>query len=296
MLDAVRSKPLVISTAQEMRQTMSAARRRGVRIGLVPTMGALHEGHLSLVRAAQAACELTVATIFVNPAQFGPQEDLANYPRTLAADLKSLAELEVDYVFAPSNNELYPPGFSTYVEPPTVAGRWEGECRPGHFRGVATVVLKLFQLIPADVAFFGRKDYQQCSVIRRLVEDFHLPIEVRICPIVREGDGLAMSSRNRYLNNEERRQARALSQGLRAAVRSFAEGERDATALADRIRTTLSGAGIDRVDYVALADAETLEPVLRVDGPAVALVAAFVGRTRLIDNAVLDLRHLDAAL
>jgi pantoate--beta-alanine ligase len=277
----------VVTTVAQLRQRVAEARAAGKKVGLVPTMGALHEGHLSLVRASQAECELTVVTIFVNPTQFGPSEDFQRYPRTLEADLAALAPCGAVAVFAPANQEVYPPGFSTYVEPPAVGSRWEGECRPGHFRGVATIVLKLFQMATADVAYFGQKDYQQALVIRHMVRDLDVPIQVRVCPIVRESDGLAMSSRNQYLNDQQRVQARALSDSLQLAVREVQRGQRDAAAVADGMRRVLADAGIERVDYIALADPETLEPVTEIRDRVVALIAAHVGQTRLIDNCYL---------
>jgi len=247
-------------------------------------MGALHEGHLSLVRAAQAACGLTVVTVFVNPTQFGPQEDFDKYPRTLASDVDALAACRADLVFAPSREEMYPAGCSTCVEPPAVARRWEGECRPGHFRGVATVVLKLFNLAQADVAFFGQKDYQQAAVIRQMAQDLNVPVEIRVCPTVREPDGLTMSSRNRYLSADERRQALAISRSLRWADQLAAGGERRAAKLAEAMQGVLAEAQIRQIDYVAVVDPDTLEPVSELAGPAIALIAAKVGTTRLIDN------------
>jgi pantoate--beta-alanine ligase len=278
------TKPTVVSTVADLRHWVRAARAAGKSIGLVPTMGALHEGHLSLARASQAECDLTVVTIFVNPTQFGPQEDFGKYPRTLEADLESLRTTGADLVFVPTNAEMYPADFSTYVEPPRSALRWEGECRPGHFRGVATIVLKLFNAAQADIAFFGQKDYQQVAVIRQMVRDLDVPVEIRVCPTVREPDGLAMSSRNRYLSLDERRQAVALSRGLKMAEQLASQGQRDASALIASVRQTLHDAGITRIDYVAVVDSDSLEPVAELNGPAVVLIAAFVGGTRLIDN------------
>ncbi len=276
--------PRVVTTAAELRAAVRAARAGGATIGLVPTMGALHAGHLSLARASQAECGFTVATIFVNPTQFGPHEDFDKYPRTLAADLEALASCRVDLVFAPARDEMYPAGCTTLVEPPLVAQRWEGECRPGHFRGVTTVVLKLFNLVQADVAFFGHKDYQQAAVIRRMVQDLNVPIAIRVCPTIREPDGLAMSSRNRYLSPGERAQAAAISRGLRLAAQLAADGERQAAGVIAAIRQVLADAGIDRIDYVGVADPDTLEPVRELTDPVVVLIAARVGATRLIDN------------
>ena len=278
-----------ITTAAAIHAEISAQRAAGRSIGLVLTMGALHEGHLSLVRRARAECDAVVATIFVNPTQFGPSEDFSRYPRTLEKDLELLAELGCDLVFAPAQDEIYPPGFSTYVEPPAVAALLEGKHRPGHFRGVGTVVLKLFNLIPADVAYFGQKDYQQSLVIQHMVRDLNLPIQITICPILRESDGLALSSRNRYLSPTERQQALALSRSLRQAEELVRSGLREARAIAAALRNELAAAGIQRIDYATVADAQTLAELNTLDRPAVALVACHVGTTRLIDNCLLPL-------
>lgn len=277
------SVPLV-SGGGELRAAIAAARRAGRSIGLVPTMGALHAGHLSLVQASVAENRFTVATIFVNPTQFGPHEDFARYPRNLDQDLKLLALAGAELVFAPEPGEIYPPGFSTFVEPPQVALSLEGRCRPGHFRGVATVVLKLFNLSEPDVAYFGHKDYQQSLVIRRMAADLNVPVEVRVCPTVREPDGLALSSRNAYLSPAERRQALALSRSLFAAAELVACGERSAAVVLKQMRQVFDAEGIDRIDYLAIVDPETLADVADLGKPTIALVAAHVGQTRLIDN------------
>jgi pantoate--beta-alanine ligase len=222
----------------------------------------------------------------VNPTQFGPREDLTRYPRDLEADLQLLAREGVDLVFAPSAEEMYPRGFSTYVEPPEVARLWEGACRPGHFRGVATVVMKLFHLIPADVAYFGQKDYQQLRVIQQMVRDLSLALEIRMCPTVREPDGLAMSSRNRYLSTADRERAVAISRALDAGRRMIEKGERRGEAIREQMRKVLADAGIDRVEYATIADSHSLAEVDAITGPVVLLIAAFVGETRLIDNCV----------
>ncbi len=282
--DTIRDAVRVVTTVGELRAAIHAAREDNRSIGLTPTMGALHEGHLSLVRAARAACTFTVATIFVNPTQFGPHEDFARYPRTLDADLAALAGCGTDLIFVPDADELYPADWSTSVEPPRVARRWEGECRPGHFRGVATVVLKLFNLVQPAAAFFGCKDYQQAVVIRRMVRDLDVPVEIHVCPTVREPDGLAMSSRNRYLSPDERHRATAISRGLRQAEALALAGERRAEALAGAVRNTLAAAGVEHVDYIAVVDPETLEPIAGSASRAVILIAARVGGTRLIDN------------
>jgi pantoate--beta-alanine ligase len=231
-----------------------------------------------------AECDYTVVTIFVNPTQFGPQEDFLEYPRTLDADLDALRLCGVDLVFAPSNADMYPADFSTYVEPPQVAQPLEGQCRPGHFRGVTTVVLKLFNLVQSDVAYFGQKDCQQSLVVRRMARDLDLPTEIRVCPIIRETDGLAMSSRNRYLTDGERQQSLLLWRSLKLATDLFAGGERDGDVVGERMRKLLEDGGITRIDYVALADPETLEPVRELKASTMALIAAHVGDTRLIDN------------
>lgn len=276
--------PGLVTTAVEFRRAVTAARSDGKSIGLVPTMGALHEGHLSLVRASLDECDQTIVTIFVNPTQFGPHDDLGRYPRTLQGDLDALATCGADLVFAPAGDDMYPDGFSTYVDPPQVAEPLEGQCRPGHFRGVTTVVLKLFNLAQADIAFFGQKDYQQARVIQRMVQDLDLPIKIRVCPTVRESDGLAMSSRNRYLSEEERERSLTLWRSLKLAVQQFAQGEREAEIVTARMRGLFDEANISRIDYVALADPDTLQPVRQLQASTMALVAAYVGDTRLIDN------------
>ncbi|MCU0962630.1 MAG: pantoate--beta-alanine ligase [Pirellulaceae bacterium] len=278
------AKPLIVTDRDTLAAVLAKVRSDGQTIGLVPTMGALHDGHLSLVRRAVRECDFTVVTIFVNPTQFGPQEDFARYPRTLEADLQALAQAQADLVYAPTAEQIYRPGFSTFVDPPDVAQPLEGHCRPGHFRGVATIVLKLFHLVPAHVAYFGRKDYQQWRVIQAMAEDLDLPIRVEACPTVREPDGLAMSSRNRYLTPAERQQAVAVSRCLLHAAQLAAQGETRAAMMRQQMRDVLTRSGITRIDYVALVDPLTLTEVEEVHADTVALVAAFVGGTRLIDN------------
>lgn len=279
--------PLIVRTVAEVRQAVAAARRSGKRIGLVPTMGALHAGHVSLVEASAAACGYTVVTVFVNPTQFGPKEDFSKYPRTFEADVAAVGRAGADLVFAPDNAEVYPSGFATYVEVGGVAEPLEGECRPGHYRGVATVVLKLFQMVGADVAYFGQKDYQQTRVVQQMVRDFNFPIEIEICPTVREPDGLALSSRNIYLSATERRSALVISRALRKVEQSVAAGQRDVWKLRDDLHTELATVPEVRVQYAVVADAETLHEPAILDRPCVALVAAHVGTTRLIDNVLL---------
>lgn len=276
--------PRVVHQPHQMQQLVLQLQRAGKRVGLVPTMGALHEGHLSLVRRSVEQCDATVVTIFVNPTQFGPQEDFARYPRTFASDLQKLAAESADFVFTPADELMYPEEFSTFVDPPSVGDRLEGTCRPGHFRGVTTIVMKLFQIVPADVAFFGQKDYQQCLVIQHMVRDLNVPINIEICPTVRESDGLAMSSRNQYLSADQRKQGLALSRSLDHAVEMFQQDETDSNVVRSQMRQILSDAGITHVDYVALVDPHTLRDVETVGTGTMALIAAHVGKTRLIDN------------
>lgn len=284
-------RPIIIRSAAEIQQRTRDLQRSGKRVGVVPTMGALHQGHLSLVEAARREADVVVATIFVNPTQFAPHEDFAKYPRTLEADVAELGKVGCDFVFAPANEEVYPPGFSTYVEPPAVAAPLEGICRPGHFRGVTTVVLKLFNMVPADVACFGQKDFQQALVIRRMTEDLNLPIAIRVCPIVREADGLAMSSRNRYLSPEQRQRSLALWRALQKASQMIEGGERSAETVRAAMHAELEPS-VDRIDYATLADPDTLEQPTTIDRPLVALIAAVVGTTRLIDNQLVSPPHL----
>ncbi|MHB1038476.1 MAG: pantoate--beta-alanine ligase [Pirellulales bacterium] len=279
--------PQVVTTRAELRAAVAAARRHGSKIGLVPTMGALHAGHLSLVDASAGECDFTVVTIFVNPTQFGPNEDYRRYPRTLQADLELLRPHRVDLVFAPPVEEMYRPGSTTTVDVGAVAEPWEGRCRPGHFRGVATVVLKLFNLVGADIAYFGQKDYQQTAVIRRMVEDLDVPIAIRVCPTVRQEDGLALSSRNAYLDAAARQRALVLSKSLELAAELAARGERRAAAIRSRMEELFAAAGEVKIEYIALADPDTLQEVAEVTRPTLAAVAAVVAEVRLIDNRII---------
>jgi pantoate--beta-alanine ligase len=249
-------------------------------------MGALHDGHLSLVRQAQTQCEVAVVSVFVNPTQFGPREDFARYPRNPEKDLELLRPLGVDVVFAPSSAEIYPAGFATFLDPGHIATVFEGAIRPGHFRGVATVVLKLFNIVRPDIALFGQKDFQQVVVIRRLVEDLNLPVQIAVCPIVREADGLARSSRNVYLNEEERKAALVLFRSLERAEEIAQSGEADPHKLLGEMRKTFAAEPRVRLDYAAIVNSGTLEPVTRVIPGSVALVAARLGSVRLIDNLI----------
>jgi pantoate--beta-alanine ligase len=277
----------VIHSPLEIYSLIDFERRENRLVGLVPTMGALHEGHLSLVSRAKQNCEVAVATIFVNPAQFGPNEDFSKYPRTLESDLEKLSRIGCDYVFVPTADEIYRAGHSTYIEPPRVAKLWEGEIRPGHFRGVLTIVFKLFMMVPAHIAYFGRKDYQQVAVIRAMVEDLNIPIRIETCETIREPDGLAMSSRNQYLSPEERQRALSLSRALNKAEELVAGGERDAGAIESAMIEQLQAGPVDKIDYAKVVDAETLEPVSIIHSLSVAILAARLGATRLIDNSVL---------
>ncbi len=277
----------VIHSPLEIYSLIDFERRENRRVGLVPTMGALHEGHLSLVTRAKQDCEITAATIFVNPTQFGPNEDFSKYPRTLESDLEKLASVGCDYVFVPAADEIYRPGHSTYVDPPKVALPCEGAIWPGHFRGVTTIVLKLFMMVPAHIAFFGRKDYQQVAVIRGMVEDLNLPIRIETCETIRESDGLAMSSRNRYLTADERRRALSLSRALSTAREMISRGERDVSKIEAAMNEVLLAAPVDKIDYAKIVHADTLEPLSQAESPAVAILAARLGSTRLIDNCPL---------
>jgi len=270
-----------------MRAKAEDLRRDGRRIAVVPTMGALHDGHLALVRAARARADVVILTIFVNPTQFGPNEDLAKYPRDEAGDLVKARGAGIDLAFCPDAAAMYRPGSQTFVEVRELQKPLCGASRPGHFAGVATVVAKLFHVAQPHVAVFGEKDYQQLAIIRRMVRDLDFAIEIASVPIVREPDGLALSSRNAYLSPEQRRAALSLSAGLAAAERAFAAGERRADLLVAAARAPIEAQAEARIDYVELRDAEELSPVARVDRPGVLAMAVFVGTTRLIDNRVI---------
>jgi pantoate--beta-alanine ligase len=256
-------------------------------VGFVPTMGALHSGHLSLVQAARQQCDIVVASIFVNPKQFGPNEDLSRYPRTLEQDCQMLAAEGVDVVFTPTAEAMYPPGASTFVDVEGVSDRLDGVSRPGHFRGVATVVAKLFHIVQPDFSFFGQKDAAQVAVLRKMVRELDFPLEIIVRPTVREPDGLAISSRNRYLSAEERRQALALSRALHAAEMLTTRGEHRTAALLQTVRETLQQEPAIRVDYLAVVDPDTLLPIDDLRAGGLVAVAAYVGNTRLIDNVLL---------
>jgi pantoate--beta-alanine ligase len=275
---------LTARTADDLRQAVDAWRAAGDRIAFVPTMGALHPGHLSLVRLARTQAARVVASVFVNPAQFGPHEDFNRYPRQPEKDLGVLEEAGCDLAFLPEVDTIYPPGNATFVEPAGAAEGLEGACRPGHFRGVATVVCALFNLVRADVAVFGEKDGQQLAVIRQMVRDLHLPVEIVPGPTVREADGLAMSSRNAYLSAEERRAATVLHHSLRAAEAAIGEGERRGEAVRKRLREVLNTEPLAIVEYAEVVDAESFQPVDTLRGRLVLPLAVRIGGTRLIDN------------
>jgi pantoate--beta-alanine ligase len=288
--EAAGKKPRIIVDGKSLREEVLAAQAAGRTVGLVPTMGALHEGHLSLVSAACAECDLTVVTVFVNPTQFAPGEDFSRYPRDLGRDVALLASHGCDLVFAPSMEEMYRPNHATWIDVGPIGQELEGRLRPTHFRGVATVVMKLFQLAPANRAYFGRKDYQQTLVVRKMVADLNVPIDVRVCPIIREPDGLAMSSRNAYLTAEERQRALVLSKSLRLAEQLAADGEGDVSAIRRQMERELERTGGVDVQYIAFVADGTITAVPSIEGPTTVAIAATVGKTRLIDNILIEPR------
>jgi pantoate--beta-alanine ligase len=280
----------IVRTIAETRAAIAALRAQGRSLGLVPTMGALHEGHLSLVRAAKAACEAVAVTVFVNPTQFGPNEDFSKYPRTFEADCRLLEAENVDLLFAPDASEIYPPGATTFVAVEEIQDRLDGQSRPGHFRGVSTVVAKLFHIFSPDKAFFGQKDAAQVAILRRMVRDLHFDLELIVCPIVREPDGLAMSSRNRYLSPEDRRHALILSRALQTVEAQVRSGETNASPLIETGLRVLAGEPSVRLDYFRIVDPDTLEDRPHVRNGALLAVAAWVGPARLIDNLLISPR------
>jgi len=274
---------ILATTLDELR---TARRLLEGTVGFVPTMGYLHEGHLSLVRRARAECDRVVASIFVNPTQFGPHEDLARYPRDLQRDLSLLESEEVDLVWTPTEEEMYPPGYATWIEVEGLTRRLEGAARPGHFRGVATIVTKLFNAVQPHKAYFGQKDAQQALVIRCMTRDLNFPIEIVVCPTVREPDGLAMSSRNVYLNPQERQAATVLFRALQAAQAAYQQGERNAEVLRTLMAEVIASEPLAQMQYVSVADYDTLEELQTISGKALLSMAVFIGNTRLIDNIV----------
>lgn len=271
-----------------MKEYASAARGEGRVIGLVPTMGALHEGHTALVKRARQECSRVIASVFVNPKQFGPNEDYKKYPRDLEKDAEKLAAVGVDALFAPETTDVYPDGFRTYVHVEGISERLEGRSRPGHFRGVATVVLKLFEIVQPHFAYFGRKDAQQVRIIGEMARDLNLDSEIVVCPIVREADGLALSSRNAYLSTEERKASTVLHRALVAVGNELAGGVRDALQLQSVLRRIIEAEPLAILDYAEIVSAETFEPVVRVARPSYVVLAVFIGKTRLIDNLLIE--------
>lgn len=285
-----------IRTISWMKEKAREARSEQLVIGLVPTMGALHAGHMALVERARKECAPVYTSIFLNPTQFGANEDLSKYPHPLEADVEKLTSAKVDALFLPNAAEVYPPGFSTYVHVEGLSERLEGKSRPGHFRGVATVVLKLFEIVQPNYAYFGRKDAQQVRIIQKMAQDLNLDVELVICPTVREADGLAMSSRNVYLNGEERKAATVLVRALRAAETELRSGVRDTLELQRAMRKVLESEARARVDYAEIVDADEFEPVVRVGRRCYALLAVRIGSTRLIDNMLIDGRGEEIAI
>ena len=276
-----------IATIAEMKAACRRVTRNGKTLGFVPTMGALHEGHLSLVHASKARCDVTAVSIFVNPLQFGPAEDLNKYPRTMERDTALLEQLGADLLFTPGVEEMYPTGAQTYVLVEGLSDKLDGASRPGHFRGVATVVAKLFEIVRPDFAFFGQKDAAQAAVLRKLVNDLDMDVEVVVCPIVREKDGLAMSSRNVYLTSEQRQQATVLYRSLLRVQAAVDHGERDSAKLIEIGKHVIANEAGAKLDYFAIVDLDTLDPVVDVSHCALVAVAAYVGSTRLIDNVLI---------
>lgn len=278
----------VITSIPEMKDVVRQQRAASRTIGLVPTMGFLHEGHLSLVRAARKKADVTVVSIFINPAQFGPKEDFKAYPRDLARDCALLEKEGADYVFHPEASQMYPDGYKTYVEVHDLQDKLCGRSRPGHFRGVCTVVLKLFQIVEPDFAFFGQKDAQQAIILRKMVRDLNLDVQVEVMPIIREPDGLAMSSRNTYLSPQERTAALVLTKSLAEAKTVIEGGERRAEVVLGRMKAMIEKEPLARIDYVEAVDAQDLNPVHEIGPGTLIALAIYVGKTRLIDNIIID--------
>ncbi len=281
----------IITSIPEMKAVVRQHRSSSRTIGFVPTMGFLHEGHLSLVRASRKKADVTVVSIFINPAQFGPKEDFKAYPRDLGRDCTLLEKEGVDYVFHPEAAQMYPDGYKTYVEVHDLQDKLCGRSRPGHFRGVCTVVLKLFQIVEPDFAFFGQKDAQQAIILRKMVRDLNLNVQVEIMPIIREPDGLAMSSRNTYLNPQERTAALVLTKSLAEAKTAIKRGERRAEVVLGRMRAMIEKEPLARIDYVEAVDAQDLKPVKEIRGGTLIALAVYIGTTRLIDNMTINLER-----
>jgi pantoate--beta-alanine ligase len=286
--DRILNSVETIRTTAWMKEHARQARAENRIIGFVPTMGALHAGHVALVNRARQECSTVIASIFVNPKQFGPTEDFAKYPRTLEADTQKLSAAGVDTLFLPEAAEIYPQNFRTYVNVEGISDRLEGRSRPGHFRGVATVVLKLLEIVQPNFAYFGRKDAQQARIISQMARDLNLDTQIVTCPIVREEDGLALSSRNAYLTGEDRRAATVLHRALTAAHEELLGGVRDALTLQSVMRSEIESEPLAALDYAEVVDADAFEPVMRISRPSYALLAVFIGKTRLIDNLYIE--------
>ncbi|MCI0499243.1 MAG: pantoate--beta-alanine ligase [Planctomycetales bacterium] len=283
---------VTLHTIEQIRQAVQNARRQGRTIGFVPTMGALHEGHGSLIKAAQRQCGCVVVSIFVNPTQFGPAEDFSRYPRTLETDAAYCQKLGVDIIFAPCAEEMYPHEQLAWVQIEKLTAGLCGAARPGHFRGVATVCAKLFNCVQPDIAYFGQKDAQQAAVICRMVHDLNMPLKICVCPIIREPDGLAMSSRNRYLSADERRRALCLYHALQTCREQIVAGQRQVNRLTEAMHQIVER-NQGRVDYISIIDPQTLEPLIHIERKALVALAVYIGQTRLIDNLLLDLNDLE---
>ncbi|MFA5008746.1 MAG: pantoate--beta-alanine ligase [Candidatus Omnitrophota bacterium] len=282
---------LIAKTIKHAKKIINEAKLKSKIIGFVPTMGALHGGHLSLVRAAKKDCGFVVVSIFVNPTQFGPKEDFKKYPRVFSRDREMLQKEKVDLIFSPSVAEMYGKDFSSYVEETRLSKYLCGRARPGHFRGVCTVVAKLFNIITPDAAYFGQKDYQQAQIIRRMVEDLNFPITVKVLPTIREPDGLAMSSRNAYLNSKDRKDSLVLLESLKLAERLIKEGEQDTKKVVNKLRKFILSKKSAKIDYIAIVDAGSLQPVSKIQKKVLVALAVYIGKTRLIDNVVIHLKE-----
>ncbi len=280
-----------LNRISQMKAVVKKLKIQKKTIGLVPTMGCLHQGHLSLVRKSKQEADITVVSIFVNPAQFGPKEDFAQYPRDLKRDSKMLEEEGVDYLFVPKVDEMYPQGYKTYVEVFELEDKLCGRSRPGHFRGVCTVVLKLFNIVQPDIAFFGQKDGQQAIILKKMADDLDLDVKIKVLPIIRDKDGLALSSRNIYLNREERKAALVLYKSLNEAQSMVERGEREAEKIVKKMKDIINAEPLAQIDYVEVIDMKNLDPLAKIGNKALAAVAVFIGRVRLIDNTILRVKE-----
>jgi pantoate--beta-alanine ligase len=280
-----------ITKIDGMRAVVKALKSQGKTVGFVPTMGYLHEGHLSLVRESIQKADSTVVSVFVNPTQFGPTEDLEDYPRDIRRDSEILETEGVHYLFVPKVEEMYPEGYKTYVEVHDFQDKLCGRSRPGHFRGVCTIVLKLFNIVNPDFSFFGQKDAQQAIILKKMVEDLDLEVKIEVLPIIREGDGLALSSRNTYLNAEERRAALVLSKSLSEAQKMIEKGERDVESIIKKMKKIMNREPLAKIDYIEIADMDNLSPLTRIGKKALVALAVFIGKVRLIDNVIVQIKE-----